>query len=278
MRRVFQKSVNAVPWQWRSRIKGLPIVAPFQRWVVGRFLTGRGFLHTINAGPAKGLRMLIKLPDDKALWTGAYEPAFSAALADAVRTGDVCYDVGSYRGFFAGVCALGGASAVHVFEPLPDNIRYIESLLDANPSLRLTLHRVAVGEKVGEAEFLVMPETSMGKLTGSSFQQDTQPVETVRVRIETLDHLINDGTIPPANLIKIDVEGAEAMVLRGAQRLLTENRPRLFIEVHSHSLGRECAELLAAWDYAVTTLETGAAPDFQSEPGVCHFVGICQRS
>jgi FkbM family methyltransferase len=270
---LLRKSVQVVPWRYRQRIKDWPVVGPAQRWLVDRFLGEKPFLHTINAGPAKGLRMLIKLPEDKALWTGAYEPIFSAALANAITNGDVCYDVGGYRGFFAGVCALRGASAVHTFEPLPDNIRRIESLLEANASLPLTLHRVAVGAEVGEAEFLVMPETSMGKLAGSSFQQEAKSSESVGVTMETLDHLLESRPIPPPNLIKIDVEGAEAMVLRGAQRLLAQNRPRLFIEIHSHALGRECAELLTRCGYGVTTLETGTAPDFRTEPEVCHFVG-----
>ncbi len=214
----------------------------------------------------------MKLPEDKALWTGAYEPKFSAALADAVQTGDVCYDIGGYRGFFAGVCAIAGASAVHVFEPLPDNIRRIESLIEANPALPLALHRMAVGAEVGESEFVVMAEASMGKLPGSSFQPEAQSSQTVPVLIETLDHLRESGAIPPANVIKIDVEGAEAMVLRGAQRLISESRPRLFIEVHSRALARECADLLGAGGYAFTTLETGAAPDFLTEPDICHFV------
>jgi FkbM family methyltransferase len=269
---LLRKTVQLVPWRYRQQVKDWPVVGRVQRWLVNRFLAEKTFLHAINAGPAKGLRMLIKLPEDKALWTGAYEPRFSTALSNAVQKGDVCYDVGSYRGFFAGVCALAGASAVHVFEPFLDNICRIESLLEANPSLPLALHPVAVGAEVGETEFMVMAEASMGKLAGSSFQQEAESSATARVPIETLDHLRDIDAIPSPNLIKIDVEGAEAMVLSGAQCLLTENRPLLFIEVHSHDLGRECAELLTGCGYSITTLETGVAPDFRTEPGVCHFV------
>jgi FkbM family methyltransferase len=269
---LLRKSVQLIPWRYRQQVKDWPMVGPAQRWLVDRFLGEKPFLHTINAGPAKGLRMLIQLPEDKALWTGAYEPRFSAALAEAVQTGDVCYDVGGYRGFFAGVCAIAGASAVHIFEPLPDNIRRIEALLEANQSLPLTLHRVAVGADVGEAEFVVMPEASMGKLPSSTFQPGARSGETVPVLIETLDHLRNTGVIPSPNLIKIDVEGAEAMVLRGGQRLFSESRPQLFIEIHSRPLARQCNQLLSAIGYQIHVLETGAPPDFKSEPEICHFV------
>ncbi|MEN3368666.1 MAG: hypothetical protein V7609_809 [Verrucomicrobiota bacterium] len=270
---LLRKSVQLVPWKYRQRIKDWPLVAPAQRWMVDRFLGHGSFLHTIDAGPAKGLRIWIELPEDKALWTGAYEAKFSAALAGGVRRGDVCYDVGAYRGFFAGVCALVGASAVHIFEPLPANISRIQSLIEANPALPLTLHPFALGAEVGETEFAVMPEASMGKLSGSSFQHDARSKEMLRVGIETLDHLRDAGAIPLPNIIKIDVEGAEAMVLRGAQRLFSESRPRLFIEIHSRALGRECAEILTGHEYDVNTLETGAKPDFRTEPEVCHFIG-----
>jgi FkbM family methyltransferase len=275
---LLRKSVQLVPWRYRQHVKDWPVVGPAQRWIVDRFLGQKPFLHTINAGPAKGLRMLIQLPEDKAFWTGAYEPRFSAALADAVQAGDVCYDIGGYRGFFAGVCAFAGASAVHVFEPLPNNIRRIESLLEANPSLPLTLHPVAVGAEVGETEFVVMAEASMGKLSGSSFQPGARTRETLRVRIETLDHLLAAGKTPPPDMIKIDVEGAEAMVLKGADRILRERHPRLFIEIHSRTLAEECSEFLLAFGYRIQVLETRQAPDFKSEPEICHFVAVASGS
>ena len=272
--RLLRNSVQLVPWRLRHRIKNWPLIAPTQRWIVNHLLDRESFLHTVNAGPAKGLRIWIDLPADKALWTGTYEAAFSKMLSGAVRKGDVCYDVGAYHGFFSGVCALAEASAVHIFEPLPANVSRIQSLIEANPDLPLTLHPLALGAEVGEQEFAVMPEASMGKLSGSNFQPKAASQETLRVSTETLDHLRDVGKIPPPNIIKIDVEGAEAMVLRGAQRLLSESRPHLFIEIHSRALRRECAEILAGHEYEVTTFETGVAADFHTEPEVCHFVGV----
>jgi FkbM family methyltransferase len=275
---LLRKSVQLVPWKFRQRIKYWPLVAPAQRWMIDRFLGHGSFLHTINAGPAKGLRIGIELPEDKALWTGTYEAAFSTALSGAVRKGDVCYDVGAYRGFFAGVCALAGASAVQIFEPLPANISRIQSLMEANPNLPLDLHPLALGAEVGEQEFTVMPEASMGKLSGSDFQPHAASRETLRVPIETLDHLREAGKIPPPDIIKIDVEGAEAMVLRGAQRLLSQCKPQLFIEIHSRPLAGKCSELLRALGYRIQVLETSQPPDFSSEPEICHFVAMASGS
>ena len=70
------------------------------------------FEHTIDYGPAKGLRMPVRLPDDKGFWKGTYEEGFCSLLAAAVKHGDVCHDIGAFRGYTAGVMALAGASEV----------------------------------------------------------------------------------------------------------------------------------------------------------------------
>jgi len=114
----------------------------------------------------------------------------------------------------------------------------------------------------------------MAKLSTSSFQSDHQEGDLMEIRSETLDHLRGTGLFSRADVIKIDVEGAEAMALRGAEQLLRSNRPRLFIEVHSRALARECDQILLDYGYLVNVLESGAPPDFVSEPEVCHFKAL----
>src|SRR5438105_5050128 len=99
MKKLFRQSVNWVPWQFRNQIRHVPGLAALQRWLVARFIGGESFIHQINAGPGKGLKVLIKLPDDKGLWTGTYETRFVQAIAKSVKAGSVCLDIGSYHGF-----------------------------------------------------------------------------------------------------------------------------------------------------------------------------------
>ena len=273
---LLRKSIQMVPWEYRRLIKDLPLIGPAQRFLVDRLSGSRPFLYTIDAGPARGLRIWIQLPEDKQIWTGTYEAEFASMLAAAIQPGNVCLDVGGYRGFFAGVCALASASTVHIFEPLPSNISNIEALIVANPELPLVLHPVAMGVETGNIEFVVMLETSMGKLSNSSFQQQQGGTGTIAVRMETLDHLTECGALPEPDVIKIDVEGAEAMVLKGGEGVLRKRRPQLFMEVHSRELARECEATLTRFGYSVRTLETRRVPDFESEPEVCHFFAVAQ--
>ena len=96
-------------------------MAPLQRWFFNTFYVGVEQDHRINAGPANGLVFPIRLPDDKLFWTGTWELEFAEKLAGEVPNGDVCLDIGGYRGYFAGVMAVNGASHVHCFEPNPAN-------------------------------------------------------------------------------------------------------------------------------------------------------------
>jgi hypothetical protein len=68
--------------------------------------------------------------------------------------------------------------------------------------------------------------------------------------------MINASEIAPPALVKIDVEGAEAMVLSGARETIRRHRPVIFAEVHSTSLLEQCRKLLEAEGYAIELIAT----------------------
>lgn len=272
MTNVLERSVNLIPWQARHWIKRIPLVAAVQRLVFRKFLAGHEFLHTINAGPAKGLVYPISLPLDKAIWSGTYETELAAAVADSVRPGDVCYDIGAYRGFFSGVFALAGASEVVAFEPFPENFVQLERLGANNPELTINFERVAVGSENGLAEFNVMPDSSMGKLSSSGFQMGATGAGKLKVQLRTIDSLVAEGKYAAPQVVKIDVEGAEADVLRGAWTMLKANHPLLFIEAHSPSLRVECSDMLTSLGYKVSILEKNMERDPNPTAQVCHLI------
>ncbi len=272
-----ERSVNLIPWRARRWIKHIPVVAGLQRMYFRKFLSGREFLHEINAGPAKGLIYPISLPLDKAIWAGTYESDLASAVAAAVNQGDVCYDVGAYRGFFSGVFALAGAGDVLAFEPLPENYAQLQRLAANNPQLPLRLEPIALGSEEGLAEFSVMPDSSMGKLADSSFQSDAPRASILQVPRRTLDGLTSESAYPPPQVMKIDVEGAEAEVLQGAMKTLQTARPILFIEAHSQPLANNCTQLLEGLGYSVRVFEKERALARDSSLGICHLVATHER-
>jgi FkbM family methyltransferase len=244
-------SVNLVPYRLRHWIRNVPGIAPLQRLVIGRVLTGHPFTHRINAGPAAGLAFEVTLPFDKAIWSGTYERAFAETLAREVRPGGVCYDIGGYRGYMAGVMAAAGASKVVVFEPLPENQQAIRRLSALNSALPIELRRLAVGKDDGMAHLRTMADRSMAKLATSPFQPDAPAFDEIEVPLRAIDALVREQTIPPPDLVKIDVEGAECDVLAGAAGTLRRWRPTVLLEAHSAALEELCGGTLREFGYCI---------------------------
>ena len=247
--------VNYIPYPLRPWIKNVPGIAGLQRWLVARFLSDQPFVHTINVGPAAGLRFEVTLPLDKPVWVGVYEPEFTTAIVEHVKRGDICYDIGGYRGYISGVMALAGALKVFVFEPLPANQRAVCRLCELNPQLPINVIAVALGNIDGPALLKVMPDSSMGKLANSSFQTEATAIGEIPITVRQIDSLLRNREIPPPNVVKIDVEGGEVDVLSGALEMLRISRPTIFLEAHGSALEKACSQQLLRLGYKIRRIE-----------------------
>ncbi|MDF1722295.1 MAG: FkbM family methyltransferase [Minwuia sp.] len=272
LKRMLISSVNLLPWGIRDNIRKIPVVAGLQRWLVRNAMSGETFEHRINAGPASGLKMLLTLPEDKAYWTGTCELDVTTCLVGEMQKGAVCYDIGSHRGFIAGVMAINGASEVFCFEPNPDNIESIGQLTRLNPDLTLTVKQMAVGAEDGNATFEIMPETSMGKLSTSTFQDGVGGQRTIDVQIVSLDSMLSRQEISPPSMMKIDIEGAEFDALCGADKLISEHKPKLLIEIHSFDLLTRCQAWLVERGYRLSVIQTDIDGITATNFRVCHLL------
>ena len=267
---IIQKVLDLIPFKIRNLVKNIPIAKQIQAFIMIRYMNGKEFNSAITGGPAKGLVFPVKLPQDKQMWIGTWELNFAEALKKSVKPGWVCYDIGGYKGYYAGVMALKGASEVYVFEPMPTNAKKIEQLIDLNSSLPIILKQFAVSDYVGEAIFKIMPDETMGKLETSSFQQSDNELEHFSVKCLTLDELMKNGLKIP-DFIKIDVEGAEEIVLKGGVELLQKKAPLLMIEIHSPEIGKRCLAILKKFYSSVIVFETGKVPQ-HGDPEICHYI------
>jgi FkbM family methyltransferase len=133
------------------------------------------------------------------------------------------------------------AGTVHAFEPQQDLFKMLEINAARNQVTNLISNHCAVADAEGECEFLVRDE-----LAASSISQPNSPepgnslAHTVRVRTLSLDRYCLDHTIRP-DLIKVDVEGAEILVLEGARGLLSLDpslAPVWILEFSPQTFGR----------------------------------------
>jgi FkbM family methyltransferase len=202
----------------------------------------------ILQGPLRGKRWIAG-SSDHGCWLGSYEATKQKTIASLVRRGMVCWDVGANVGFYTLLLAelVGPGGRVFAFEPFRSNVAVLRRHVQINGYQNVRIFPCALGDFDGDAGFAPGPTTAMGHLTAGG---------PLRVACSRADTLLTAGQIEVPDVIKLDVEGAEADVLRGALRAL-EHRPILFVATHGETAHRTCLDLLAASGYTVSALDGG---------------------
>ncbi len=156
------------------------------------------------------------------------ELALFAVLCRAYKP-RVLWDVGANMGLYSWLFLSQDPTAVAtLFEPDPDNLALIDRTIETNGLDRATIMRCAVSDRVGKTDFEIDPLTGhTGHLAGH-LASSSDGAETIRVPVVTLDHVAANN--PPPDIVKIDVEGAEALVFAGAASLLKDCRPIILFE------------------------------------------------
>ena len=170
--------------------------------------------------------------------------------------GGTAVDVGANAGVWSMQFARY-ASAVHAFEPNPICLQQLARVLPA----RVTVHPCALSDHAGKAVLRFDPKnTGIGtieqsnRLTGN---EGIKTIEATEVEIRTLDSF----ALANVGLIKIDAEGHEEGVLRGAGDTLARCRPSLIVEIEErHNPGglARIRALFGAMDYVAAALEGGS--------------------
>jgi len=141
------------------------------------------------------------------------------------------FDIGSHYGIFSLVAAHFGGTAIAV-DPSPTATRMIRTQADLNKCTdRIQIIQAAVSNAGGEIDLL-----STGVFSDGYFQMATgrSKREVTRTGAITIDQMVRQFGNPTH--IKIDVEGHEAAVLRGASAALKQISPLLFVELHNEMI------------------------------------------
>lgn len=155
---------------------------------------------------------------------------------------DIGANIGFYSVFFDYLTS--DSAQIDAFEPVPANISRIEANLELNNCESVEIHRIALYDCKEKREMSV-PDTSRGEATLSENSWTNRPIKKLQVTQSTLD-LFYEDSIPRPDLIKIDIEGAEAGLLKGGKEILSAEQPDLLIEIHPsliENLGYSVSEL-----------------------------------
>jgi FkbM family methyltransferase len=139
-------------------------------------------------------------------------------------------DVGAHVGIYSLLASakVGPNGNVVAIEPSPANARLLRQHLDFNQSRNVEVIEAAVADKPGHMSFNYRPIATDPASFANSIAYNISG-ESANVEVRTLDDICS--SLSPA-VIKIDVEGAELLALRGAKKLLVKHRPTVIVAVH----------------------------------------------
>lgn len=214
------------PFKWwvHSRLLKLSGALPDREFIVKR----QGLVWRLN--PADFMQQSL-------FWHGCMDSWDLFHLKSRIDAGTVFFDIGSNIGYYSLTIAqaLAGQCRINAFEPNPSTFEKLSRNIQSNSmSAVINAHSVALSDRV-ETGHLVNCAGNSGASHLSSLAGG------VPVAVTTLDAFMERSGMDRLDVVKIDVEGYEIRVLRGAQSTLSRFKPDLLIEFDAPRLRREGA-------------------------------------
>ena len=225
----------------------------------------------VRAEVLDGLKLWVDLGDmfvSHNCIRGDYEPIETKYLQSVLKRGMSFADIGANIGWFTLLAAsiVGKEGRVFSIEPRTNTFNHLKrSIADNEFSDRCEAHNVALGAKAGEwnigwSEKTLNPGGTWS-VPNAGLEENFRKTghQLQRTKVTTLDDVIGERRI---DVIKIDIEGAEPLAMKGAVKVLARNRPVILSEINPGpmqqvsqvkaadyvrqivSLGYDCRELL----------------------------------
>ncbi len=194
---------------------------------------------------------------DHALMYAGFESTEMRLVERLLRPGMTVLDIGAHHGLYTLLAAkrVGRRGRVIAFEPSARERKRLLTNVRLNRFANVRAELCALGDRAGEADLFLVdgPEDWYNSLRPPAVEERTC---TVRVEVRRLDDVLETLGISRVDFIKLDVEGAELSVLRGAAKLLHgESRPAILAEVQDVRTrpwgywASDIIQLLASADY-----------------------------
>jgi FkbM family methyltransferase len=149
-------------------------------------------------------------------------------MAELLSPESVVLDIGANIGAYSIPLAKAFPDVtVHAFEPNPYAVARFRRNLLVNRIDNIRLHEKALGEEAGTLEFYAIEGRDIG--LSSFIDRSFKEAHPMRMQLTRLDDML-DQDLSRVSVIKIDVQGFESQVLRGATRLLRRDRPYVLFE------------------------------------------------
>lgn len=193
--------------------------------------------------------------------------------------GNVVFDVGTNIGSVLMNIAkrVGVNGKVFGFEPDPTNYQRCMSNLNLNTFKNINVLHSGLGEKKSNGYLKVGVKDNRGMNRVEKNKSDN----SVNIALTTMDDFVSENNIKRLDLIKMDVEGYEYNVLKGAQKTIAFLRPKMFIEINDDLLrmqetsAKSVISMLCELNYKAINSRTSKTISIVDNFEKCHFDAIC---
>jgi len=224
------------------------------------FLGRIGVLHPVRVQVERGFSLLLD-PRDLVpvtiLRTRQWQPEVWNSVSPVLPEGSVFFDVGAHIGYFSMKAAVqvGKTGRVVAFEPNPEILKLLRDNVAANHFQNVIVQPIACTDREQMLTLYAAPIVNTGASSLAKQNAEILVDQTPRaysVRGRPIDDVVRELGLTRVDAIKIDVEGAEVLVLRGAMNTLQRFHPKLAVEV----IPRQLASFQTTADDLRAVLET----------------------
>jgi FkbM family methyltransferase len=202
-------------------------------------------------------------------------------LLKLIQPGNTVIDIGSNIGQtsmnIAKICGNNGL--VFGFEPDPVNFNRAIENLNLNSFTNIKYYNVGLGDKKGVLHLKINTPSNRG---GNRIDKNGDNNSHIKVPIETLDTFTMNENLQKVDLIKIDVEGFETEVLKGAEKMIAKFKPMLYIELDDNNLKAQGTDARALINYIQTMgYEIKSSKEYsiitpETDLNGCHLDVVCK--
>lgn len=162
---------------------------------------------------------------------GTYEAEAFEQLKPYLSEDDIILDVGANLGYFSLFFSkTSPRGKVFAFEPIPASKKLLDIHLAKNNITNVSTYETGISNEIGAIEF-----TFSENLAANTYKSES-PIyansKKINVEVTTIDAFVTQQNLKKLDFIKIDVEGAELDVLKGAEKTLYTLKPKLLLATH----------------------------------------------
>ncbi len=189
-------------------------------------------------------------------WKNASNFEYTPLFIELIKQVSSFFDVGANIGYYSILgCTLNPALKVYAFEPSPGVMGYLKENIARNHlEKQIVPEALALSDSIGTIDFFEMKNAKFEGIDNLSGEHNIGTKEgritnKIRVAATTMDDYIRKHAIRKLDLVKLDTEGAEHLILKGAEQTLSELRPLIICETLFNKIENDLQAIMERHSY-----------------------------